>query len=130
MKKLLTILALFTTLTAIGAESTKKIETYEDLVKKEETARKVELESFEKESVDTYETDRKEEEKERAHEESLLDTESGPDKAVYIEVKDDAGYDRNNMDKIRERNHRAWDSEQREFDKPWNRDIKRNSDDV
>ena len=119
MKKLLTILALFTTLTAIGAESTKKMETYEDLVKKEETARKVELESFEKESVDTYEADRKAEEaaekKELEREEKTRKSEREP---RHIEVKDDAGYDKNNMDKIREKDHRAWNKLHDGFDQP------------
>lgn len=95
MKKLITLIALITSLSSIAGEGKKKLETYEDLVKKEEAARQLEIESFEKEEL----------------------AESNP---TYIEVKDDAGYDANNMDKVREANHKAWDAEQKEFDKPWN----------
>ena len=123
MKKLLTILALLVNLTAIAGESTKKIETYEDMVKKEESARELERDSYETEVKAEEAAEKKELEKEEKRRESDRE-----DK--FIEVKDDAGYDKNNMDKIRERNHRAWDSEQREFDKPWNRDIKVNSDNI
>ena len=118
MKKLLTILALLVNLTAIAGESTKKIETYEDMVKKEETARQLEKESFEKESTDTYEADRKAEEAKREDDKVFEDENAGPDTSTYIEVKDDAGYDKNNMDKIREKNHRAWDKLQDGFDQP------------
>ena len=123
MKKLLTILALLVNLTAIAGESTKKIETYEDMVKKEETARDLERDSYEAEVKAEEAAEKKELKREEKRRENEREDR-------YIEVKDDAGYDKNNMDKIRERNHRAWDSEQREFDKPWNRDIKVNSDNI
>ena len=42
--------------------ASEKVETYEDLVKKEEKMRQLEKENFEQESVDTYEEDAKKEE--------------------------------------------------------------------
>ena len=111
MKKLLTILALLVNLTAIGAESTKKIETYEDMVKKEETARDLEKDSYEREVKAEEAAEKKELEREEKRRENDRE-----DK--FIEVKDDAGYDKNNMDKIREKNHRAWDKLQDGFDQP------------
>ena len=111
MKKLLTILALLVNLTAIASESTKKIETYDDLVKKEEAARELEKDSYETEVKSEEEAERKE----IKREEKRVELEREP---RFIEVKDDAGYDKNNMDKVREQNHRAWDKLQDGFDQP------------
>ena len=111
MKKLLTILALLVNLTAIAGESTKKIETYEDMVKKEETARDLERDSYETEVKAEEAAEKKELEREEKRRENERE-----DK--FIEVKDDAGYDKNNMDKIREKDHRAWDKLQDGFDQP------------
>ena len=111
MKKLLTILALLVNLTAIAGESTKKIETYEDMVKKEETARQLEKDSYEREVKAEEAAEKKELEREEKRRENERE-----DK--FIEIKDDAGYDKNNMDKIREKNHRAWDKLQDGFDQP------------
>ena len=118
MKKLLMITLLLSNLIGVGF-ATEKIETYEDLVNKEKKMRELEKENFEKESADTYEADRKAEEaaekKELEREEKTRKSEREP---RHIEVKDDAGYDKNNMDKIREKDHRAWNKLHDGFDQP------------
>ena len=119
MKKLMMIVLLASNLISIGFANTKKVETYEDLVAKEEAMRTLEKENFEKESTDTYEEEvRKEEEAEKK--ELLKEEKEAKEDREHknIEVKDDAGYDENNMDKVREEEHRAWDKEQKGFDQP------------
>ena len=110
MKKFIAILVLLVNV-SVMADTVKKVETYEDMVKKEETARKLEKDSYETE----VKAEEAAEKKELEREEKRIENER-EDK--FIEVKDDAGYDKNNMDKIREKNHRAWDKLQDGFDQP------------
>ena len=110
MKKFIAILVLLVNV-SVMADTVKKVETYEDLVKKEETARQLEKDSYETE----VKAEEAAEKKELEREEKRIENER-EDK--FIEVKDDAGYDKNNMDKIREKNHRAWDKLQDGFDQP------------
>ena len=110
MKKFIAILVLLVNV-SVMADTVKKVETYEDLVKKEETARQLEKDSYETEVKAEEAAEKKELEREEKRRESDRE-----DK--FIEVKDDAGYDKNNMDKIREKNHRAWDKLQDGFDQP------------
>ena len=119
MKKFFMIVLLASNLISIGFANTKKVETYEDLVAKEEAMRELEKENFEKESVDTYEADMAKEEE--AEKKALLKEEKEAQserELEIVETKDDAGYDENNMDKVREAGHREWDKEQAGFDQP------------
>ena len=116
MKTLITITLLLLSFNGITSE--KKVDTYEEMVKKEEVARQAELKKDFQDNRDTYESDlEKEEEKER-EESTQLDEEVGPDMTKHVEVKDDAGYDKNNMDKVREAGHRAWEKLHDGFDQP------------
>ena len=110
MKKFIAILVLLVNV-SVMADTVKKVETYEDLVKKEDTARELEKDSYEREVKAEEAAEKKELEREEKRRENDRE-----DK--FIEVKDDAGYDKNNMDKIREKNHRAWDKLQDGFDQP------------
>ena len=105
MKTLITITLLL--LSFNGMTSEKKVDTYEEMVKKEEVARQAELKKDFQDNRDTYEADREKEEEREEEDAVFLDEETGPDMTKHIEVKDDAGYDKNNMDKVREAGHRS-----------------------
>lgn len=116
MKTLITITLLL--LSFNGMTSEKKVDTYEEMVKKEEVARQAELKKDFQDNRDTYEADREKEEEREEEDAVFLDEETGPDMTKHIEVKDDAGYDKNNMDKVREAGHRAWEKLHDGFDQP------------
>ena len=113
------IVLLASNLVSIGFANTKKVETYEDLVAKEEAMRTLEKENFEKESTDTYDEEVRKEEEAAKKELEREEKEAQEDRDLeVVEINDDAGYDKNNMDKVREAGHREWDKEQRGFDQP------------
>ena len=91
----------------------KKELSYEEEIKKEEREAKEEEARFEKELEDSYDEDAKTQEELNEFNKRYEDAKVGPS-----ENRDDAGYDGNNMDKVREADHRAWDKMHDKMDLP------------
>ena len=114
------ILGTLVMIASFGFES-KASDSYEEAVKKEQKAfekenKELEREMNEEYQEDTYEEDRKREE----NEEKRRNRRENEQKEVQegLEDSDDAGYDGNNMDKVRESDHKAWDKMHDKMDRP------------